>query len=193
MSNKELAKGIHWVGAIDWDVRDFHGYSTLAGTTYNAFLIIDEKITLIDTVKRSHYQDMMHQIREIIDPEKIDYLIINHVELDHAGALAEVMEAVKPEKLICSPMGKKAILEHFHRPDWPFEVVKTGEQLSIGQRTFYFLETRMLHWPDSMFTFATGLIRCSLLQRKTASSLLPMPLDSILPPANDSTIRYRFP
>ncbi len=154
MSNKELAKGIHWVGAIDWDVRDFHGYSTLAGTTYNAFLVIDEKITLIDTVKRSHYEDMMHQIREIIDPEKIDYLIINHVELDHAGALAEVMEAVKPEKLICSPMGEKAILEHFHRPDWPFEVVKTGEQLSIGKRTFYFLETRMLHWPDSMFTFA---------------------------------------
>ncbi len=108
MSNKELAKGIHWVGAIDWDVRDFHGYSTLAGTTYNAFLIIDEKITLIDTVKRSHYEDMMHQIREIIDPEKIDYLIINHVELDHAGALAEVMEAVKPEKLICSPMGEKS-------------------------------------------------------------------------------------
>jgi len=154
MSNKELAKGIHWVGAVDWDVRDFHGYSTLAGTTYNAFLIIDEKISLMYTVKRCHYCDMMHQIREMIDPEKIDYLIINHVELDHAGALAEVMEAVKPEKLICSPMGEKAILEHFHRPDWPFEVVKTGEQLSIGERTFYFLETRMLHWPDSMFTFA---------------------------------------
>lgn len=154
MSNKELAKGIHWVGAVDWDVRDFHGYSTLAGTTYNAFLIIDEKITLIDTVKRSHYQDMMHQIREIIDPEKIDYLIINHVELDHAGSLGEVMDAVKPEKLICSPMGEKAILEHFHRPEWPFEVVKTGQQISLGERTLYFLETRMLHWPDSMFTFA---------------------------------------
>jgi flavorubredoxin len=154
MSNKELAKGIHWVGAVDWDVRDFHGYSTLAGTTYNAFLIIDEKITLIDTVKRSHYQDMLHQIREIIDPEKIDYLIINHVELDHAGSLAEVMDTIKPEKLICSPMGEKAILEHFHRPDWPFEVVKTGQQISLGERTLYFLETRMLHWPDSMFSFA---------------------------------------
>jgi flavorubredoxin len=154
MSNKDLAKGIHWVGAVDWDVRDFHGYSTLAGTSYNAFLIVDEKITLLDTVKRSHYQDMMHHIREIIDPAKIDYLVINHVELDHAGSLAEVMEAVKPEKLICSPMGKSAIISHFHREDWPFEVVKSGDEISLGKRTLQFLETRMLHWPDSMFTFA---------------------------------------
>ncbi|MBE0582992.1 MAG: flavodoxin domain-containing protein [Desulfofustis sp.] len=153
MSNKDLAKGIHWVGAVDWDVRDFHGYSTLAGTTYNAFLIIDEKITLLDTVKRSHYQDMMHHIREIIDPAKIDYLVVNHVELDHAGSLAEVMDVVQPEKLICSPMGKNAIISHFHREDWPFEVVKSGDEISLGKRTLHFLETRMLHWPDSMFTY----------------------------------------
>jgi len=108
---------------------------------------------LVDTVKRSHYQDMMHQIREIIDPAKIDYLIVNHVELDHAGSLAEVMDAVNPEKLICSTMGQKAILEHFHREDWPFEVVKTGEEISTGERTLSFIETRMLHWPDSMFTY----------------------------------------
>ena len=154
MSNKELAEGIHYVGAVDWDVRDFHGYSTLEGTTYNAFLIIDEKITLMDTVKRSHFQDMMHRIREIIDPSDIDYVIVNHVELDHAGSLAEVMEAVQPEKLICSPMGQKAINEHFHREDWPFEVVKSGDEISLGKRTMHFLETRMLHWPDSMFTYA---------------------------------------
>jgi len=154
MDHRELAKGIHWVGAIDWDVRDFHGYSTLAGTTYNAFLIIDEKVTLIDTVKRSHLDDLMFHVREIIDPEKIDYLVVNHVELDHAGSLAEVMDAIKPEKLICSPMGEKAILDHFHREDWPYEVVKSGDTISIGERTLYFLETRMLHWPDSMFTYA---------------------------------------
>jgi flavorubredoxin len=154
MSIHELAKGIHWVGAVDWDVRDFHGYSTLEGTTYNAFLIIDEKVTLIDTVKRTHFQDMMHHLREIIDPSEIDYLVVNHVELDHAGALAEVMDIVKPEKLICSAMGEKAIIEHFHREDWPFEVVRTGDEISIGERTLFFVETRMLHWPDSMFTFA---------------------------------------
>ena len=154
MSINEIAKGIHWVGAVDWHVRDFHGYSTMQGTTYNAFLIIDEKITLIDTVKPSHRHDLMHRIREIIDPEKIDYIVVNHVELDHAGCLAEVMEAAKPEKLICSPMGKNAILAHFHREDWPYEVVKSGDEISLGKRTLSFLETRMLHWPDSMFTYA---------------------------------------
>lgn len=153
MSTNELAKGIHWVGAIDWDIRDFHGYSTLEGTTYNAFLIIDEKITLIDTVKSSHYQDMMHRIRAIIDPEKIDYLIINHVEMDHSGSIAKVLDAIKPEKMFCSPMGKTALLAHFHEEDWPFEVVKSGDEISLGNRTLHFLETRMLHWPDSMFTY----------------------------------------
>ncbi|MCB2217327.1 MAG: flavodoxin domain-containing protein [Desulfobulbaceae bacterium] len=154
MSNKELAPGIHWVGAVDWDVRDFHGYSTLQGTTYNAFLIVDEKITLIDTVKKSHLSDMVHQIRQIIDPARIDYLIVNHVEPDHSGALVDIMNLVQPEKLICSPMGKTALLDHYHHEDWPYEVVKTGDEVSIGERTLQFLETRMLHWPDSMFTYA---------------------------------------
>ncbi len=153
MNNNELAKGIYWVGAVDWNIRDFHGYSTLAGTTYNAFLIIDEKITLIDTVKKPFCQELMHRISDIIDPEKIDYLVTNHIELDHSGSLKEVMAAVKPEKLICSPMGKNALLDHFHEKAWPYEVVKSGDEISIGKRTLFFLETRMLHWPDSMFTF----------------------------------------
>ncbi len=153
MNNTELAKGIYWVGAVDWDVRDFHGYSTYRGTTYNAFLIIDEKVTLFDTVKRSHMDDLLRHVRAIIDPEKIDYLVVNHVEMDHSGSLPELMDIIKPEKLICSPMGKKAIMDHFHREDWPYEVVKSGSELSLGKRTIQFLETRMLHWPDSMFSF----------------------------------------
>ncbi|MFV0438752.1 MAG: FprA family A-type flavoprotein [Desulfopila sp.] len=153
MNNIELAKGIYWVGAVDWDIRDFHGYSTKRGTTYNAFLIIDEKVTLIDAVKDSHLDDLMRHIRNIIDPAKIDYIVVNHVEMDHSGSLPKVMEMIKPEKLICSPMGKNAIVDHFHRPDWPFEVVKTGSEISLGQRTLQFIETRMLHWPDSMFTY----------------------------------------
>lgn len=153
MHNIELAKGIYWVGAVDWDVRDFHGYSTYRGTTYNAFLIIDDKVTLFDTVKRSHLDDLLTHIRAIIDPAKIDYLVVNHVEMDHSGSLPELMDIIKPEKLICSPMGHKAILDHFHREDWPYEIVKTGSELSIGKRTIQFLETRMLHWPDSMFSF----------------------------------------
>lgn len=153
MSNTELAKGIYWVGAIDWDVRDFHGYSTYRGTTYNAFLILDEKVTLFDTVKRSHMDEFLRNVKKIIDPAKIDYLVVNHVEMDHSGSLPEIMDIIQPEKLFCSPMGEKAIKDHFHREDWPFEVVKSGSEISLGKRTVQFLETRMLHWPDSMFSY----------------------------------------
>lgn len=153
MSNNELAKGVHWVGAIDWDIRDFHGYSTYKGTTYNAFLVVDDKITLFDTVKHSHKGELLRNISKIVDPEKIDYIVVNHVEMDHSGSLPEIVELVKPEKIFCSPMGKKALLDHFHQEDWPLEVVKSGDEVSLGKRTVQFIETRMLHWPDSMFSF----------------------------------------
>jgi len=149
----ELSKNVYWVGAIDWLTRDFHGYSTNRGTTYNAYLIIDEKVTLIDTVKAGYRSDLMHRIRNIIDPKKIDYLIVNHVEMDHSGSLPEVMKAIEPEKVICSKMGHKALLKHFHQEDWPYHIVTPGEEMSLGEKTLNFLETRMLHWPDSMFTY----------------------------------------
>jgi flavorubredoxin len=152
MKKIALAENVYWVGAVDWVTRDFHGYS-INGTTYNAYLIIDEKITLIDTVKRPYTSELLHRIRNIIDPAKIDYLVVNHVEMDHSGALPEVIEAIKPEKVFCSKMGHKALLQHFHRPDWPYHVVTPGEEVSLGKRTLSFLETRMLHWPDSMFTY----------------------------------------
>jgi len=153
MSRNELVKGVHWVGAVDWDIRDFHGYSTYKGTTYNAFLVIDEKVTLFDTVKRSHMDELLRNIRTIIDPEKIDYIVVNHVEMDHSGSLPALIDIIKPEKVFCSPMGKKAMVDHFHQTDWPFEVVKSGSEISLGKRTVQFIETRMLHWPDSMFSF----------------------------------------
>ncbi len=153
MSNNELAKGVHWVGAVDWDIRDFHGYSTYKGTTYNAFLVVDKKITLFDTVKHSHKEELLRNIKKIVDPEKIDYIVVNHVEMDHSGSLPDLVDLIKPEKIFCSPMGKKAILDHFHQDNWPFEVVKSGDEISLGKRTVQFIETRMLHWPDSMFSF----------------------------------------
>ena len=152
MKKIALAENVYWVGAVDWISRDFHGYS-INGTTYNAFLIIDEKITLIDTVKKPYKSELLHRIRNIIDPEKIDYLVVNHVEMDHSGCLPEIVEAIRPEKIICSKMGHKALLQHFHQPDWPYHVVSGGEEISLGKRTLSFLETRMLHWPDSMFTY----------------------------------------
>ncbi len=153
MKKIELAENVYWVGAVDWITRDFHGYSTERGTTYNAFLIVDEKVTLIDTVKKPYKSELLHRIHNIIDPKKIDYLVVNHVEMDHSGSLPEVIEAINPEKIICSKMGHKALVQHFHRPDWPYHVVAPGEEISLGKRTLSFLETRMLHWPDSMFTY----------------------------------------
>ncbi|MFO8241521.1 MAG: flavodoxin domain-containing protein [Dissulfuribacterales bacterium] len=149
----EIKKDIYWVGAVDWSMRDFHGYSTYKGSTYNAFLVIDDKITLFDTVRSGFRSDLLHNIRNIIDPSKIDYMVVNHVEMDHTGSLPDVLEAVRPEKLYCSDMGKKALLDHFHRPDWPYEVAAPGDNLSLGRRSVKFIETRMLHWPDSMFSY----------------------------------------
>ncbi len=153
MQVTEIKKDIYWVGAVDWNIRDFHGYSTYKGTTYNAFLMLDEKNVLFDTVKHNYKGDLLHRIRTVIDPEKIDYIVVNHVEMDHSGCLPEIVEIVKPEKIICSKMGKKNLIDHFHHEDWPYHVVDSGETISVGKRSITFLETRMLHWPDSMFSY----------------------------------------
>ncbi len=152
----EILKDIYWVGAIDWNIRDFHGYSVNRGTTYNAFLLIDDKITLFDTVKKGFKGDLLENIRKIIDPTKIDYVVVNHVEMDHSSLVPEIAELVQPEKIFCSEMGKKNLLAHFHTENWPYEVVKTGDSISLGKRTVQFIETRMLHWPDSMFSYIPG-------------------------------------
>ncbi|MCE5200502.1 MAG: flavodoxin domain-containing protein [Armatimonadota bacterium] len=153
MQPVEIKKNIFWVGAVDWDIREFHGYSIPSGTTYNAFLIRDEKIALADTVKACYSQELLGRIKQLVDPEKIDYLIVNHVEMDHSGALPEIVDIVKPEKILCSANGKKAMIAHFHREDWPYEVVANGQEISLGEKTVRFIETKMLHWPDSMFSY----------------------------------------
>lgn len=152
MQPVEVKKDIYWVGAIDWNIRDFHGYSTPKGTTYNAFLVKDDKITLFDVVKKPFKDDLVQNVKRL-GVEKLDYLVVNHVEMDHSGALPEVIEVLRPERIACSPAGKKALIDHYHREDWPFEVVETGQELSLGKRTVQFLETRMLHWPDSMMSY----------------------------------------
>ncbi|MBW1669354.1 MAG: flavodoxin domain-containing protein [Deltaproteobacteria bacterium] len=154
MKPVQIADDIYWVGAIDWNIRDFHGYSTYQGTTYNAYLIKDEKITLIDTVKKEFADDLIANISELIDPKKIDYVISNHTEMDHSGGLARVMHRIGEDKpLYCSKMGQKNLSMHFPQK-WNYHPVEDGGELNIGRRTLTFLETRMLHWPDSMFTYA---------------------------------------
>jgi flavorubredoxin len=149
----EIAKGVYDVGVSDWNIRDFHGYSTHHGTSYNAFLIIDEKTALIDSVKKDFADDLLANIAEVIDPKSIDYVISNHTELDHSGGLPRVMHRIGEDKpLYCSKMGFKNLPLHFPQK-WNYNVVGTGDELSLGKRTLTFLETRMVHWPDSMFTY----------------------------------------
>ena len=152
MKKVELKKGIYWVGAIDWNIRDFHGYSTPFGTTYNAYLILDEKNVLVDTVKAPFYLEMLGRISEIIDPSKIDVVISNHVEMDHSGSLAQIVEGIGKPIVITSERGQKGLTKHYKKA-FNFKTVKSGETFSIGHRTLTFVEAPMLHWPDSMFTY----------------------------------------
>jgi len=148
----EVCDRVYWVGAVDWGVRDFHGYLTSRGTTYNAFLILADKITLIDTVKAPFKQEMLARIASVVNPRDISCIISNHAEMDHSGSLPWIVEAVQPEKVFASVNGVKAIADHFHM-DREIIAVKDGETLRIGNMTLTFVETKMLHWPDSMFTY----------------------------------------
>jgi len=150
----EIKKGIYWVGVIDWTVRSFHGhtYNTARGTTYNAYLIVDEKIALVDTVLGAFSAEMTAKIREIVDPAKIDYVIANHVETDHSGALPELMKFCPKAKVVGTEKCKEGLYKNYYC-DWDFKVVKTGDTLKLGKKTLTFIEAPMVHWPDSMFTY----------------------------------------
>jgi flavorubredoxin len=152
MNKITLAEDINWVGVVDWNIRDFHGYTTRRGSTYNAYLIKDEKTALIDTVKQPFASELLRRISEIIDPEKIDYIVINHVEMDHSSSLPIIAKQAKNATIIASQKGKDAIIEHYGS-DFNIQTVKTGDELKLGKRTLRFIEAPMLHWPDSMFTY----------------------------------------
>lgn len=152
MQAVKISDNVYWVGAIDWNLRDFHGYATHRGTTYNAYLVLGEKPTLIDTVKHEFYDEMMQRIQSVIDPQKIEIIVSNHSELDHSGALVQTIATVKPSEVYVSAMGMKDLTAHFHQ-DLKLHVVKTGERIDIGGDTLLFVEARMLHWPDSMFSY----------------------------------------
>ena len=148
----EIAKNIYWVGAVDWSMRNFHGYETSRGTTYNAYLIIDEKITLIDTAKIDFKDELLARISSVIDPAKIDVIISSHVEPDHSGSLREVAEIAKNAEIFTTnPNGLKGLTARYGNLN--YKAVKAGDSISIGARTLQFVPTPMLHWPDSMVTY----------------------------------------
>ncbi len=148
-----LRENIDWVGYVDWTVRDFHSYDTRRGATYNAYLIRDEKTALIDTVKPPYGKELLRNVAALTDPANVDYVVCNHAEPDHAGELPAVMRAMPRATLVCDEKCASALSEHMDVSQWKIQVVATGQTISLGARTLEFLETPMVHWPESMFTY----------------------------------------
>lgn len=154
MKPVEISKDVFWIGAVDFNKRNFHGYSRSPhGTTYNSYLIRDEKNVVFDTVDNEYAGTMFCRLAKVLPLEKVDYIVVNHAERDHSGALCQLVERCKPEKIITSATGKRFMEAQFDTTGWPIEVVKTGDSISIGKRSIHFVETKMLHWPDSMVSY----------------------------------------
>ena len=153
----QVKNNIHWVGKIDWELRKFHGdeYSTHNGSSYNAYLIKEKKIALIDSVWLPFGKEFVRNLEAQVDLNAIDYIIANHGECDHSGGLPELMERIPDTPIYCTKNGVKSLKGHYHR-DWNFKVVKTGDTLSLGDKDLVFVEAPMLHWPDSMMCYLTG-------------------------------------
>ncbi|MDP3450635.1 MAG: MBL fold metallo-hydrolase, partial [Anaerolineaceae bacterium] len=153
----QIKSNCKWVGKIDWELRKFHGeeFSTHKGSSYNAYLIRDEKTVLIDTVWSPFDKEFVKNLKKEIPLEKIDFIVINHGEVDHSGALPELMRHIPNTPIYCSANCVKSLRGQYHQ-DWNYHVVKTGERLSLGSKELIFIEAPMLHWPDSMFTYLTG-------------------------------------
>jgi len=151
-----VKNNIYWVGKIDWELRKFHGdeYSTHRGSSYNSYLIKEDKVALIDTVWKPFSKEFIENLAQDIDLNKIDYIIANHAEIDHSGALPELMRHIPDTPIYCTKNGVKSLKGHYHQ-DWNFQVVKTGDKLSLGNKELIFVEAPMLHWPDSMFCYLT--------------------------------------
>lgn len=154
--NIPVKNNVSWVGKIDWDLRKFHGneLSTHRGSTYNSYLIKEEKIALIDTVWGPFAKEFVRNLSTEVDLKKIDYVIANHGETDHSGALPELMRHIPDTPVYCTSNGVKSLKGHYHE-DWDFKVVKTGDRLNLGKKDLVFIEAPMLHWPDSMFCYLT--------------------------------------
>ena len=152
-----VKNNIHWVGKIDWELRKFHGdeYSTHRGSSYNSYLIKEDKVALVDTVWRPFAKEFVENLKKKIDFGKIDYIIANHAECDHSGALPELLRYIPDTPVYCTKNGVKSLKGHYHQ-DWNFQVVKTGDKLSLGSKELIFVEAPMLHWTDSMFCYLTG-------------------------------------
>ena len=151
--NREIVKGVHWVGVVDWDIRDFHGYVTDRGSTYNSYLVLDREPALVDSVKAPFAAELLRNVAELVAPADLRWVVCNHAEPDHSGALPAVMAACPNATLVCDPKCRDILSIYYDTSAWKFRLVKTGDTLSLGARTLEFIETPMTHWPESMATW----------------------------------------
>lgn len=153
----EIAPNVYWVGKVDWELRKFHGeeYSTHRGSSYNSYLVRDEKTAIIDTVWAPFAGEFVDNLAKEFDLGSIDYVIANHAETDHSGALPELMRHIPDKPVYCTANGVKSLKGHYHQ-DWNFQVMKTGDKLSLGRKELIFIEAPMLHWPDTMMEYLAG-------------------------------------
>jgi len=148
-----LTDGVSWVGFVDWNVRDFHGYVTPRGSSYNAYLVEDEKIAVIDTVKAQYVGDFLERVAAEVSLEKVDYLICNHAEPDHSGGFPVALKAFPNAVVVCNAKCQKALSQHYDVSNWKFQVIKDTDTLSLGSKTLQFFDTPLVHWPESMVTY----------------------------------------
>lgn len=153
MKAVEIKKDIYWVGAKDWNLREFHGYNTPDGSTYNAYLIMDKDITLVDGVKHYMTEEQLSRMKSVVDFNELKYVVVNHVEQDHSGSIPQIMKLAPQAEIVTNMAGKQALEAHYDTTGWNFKVIKTGDVINIGSRNITFLTTPMLHWPDSMMTY----------------------------------------
>lgn len=157
---KKLVKNnVYWVGKMDWELESFHGsdYSINHGSSQNAYLIQEEKTVLIDTVWKPHSTEFIDNLASEIDLNKIDFIVMNHGEVDHSGSLPALMEKIPGTPIYCTANAVKSLTGQYHHPEWNYKVVKTGDSIDIGNgKKLVFVEMKMLHWPDSMATYLTG-------------------------------------
>lgn len=155
---KKIKNNVSWIGFVDWELREFHGldYSVFNGSSQNSYLIEEEKTVLVDTIWKPHSEYFLNNLEQEIDLNKIDYIVIQHGEVDHSGALPALMREIPDTPIYCTANAVKSLKGQYHG-DWNFNVVKTGDTLDVGNgKSLVFVEMRMLHWPDSMASYLTG-------------------------------------
>ena len=156
---KIIKNNVYWVGKNHWDLREFHGseFKTSRGSSYNSYLILEEKIGLIDTVYEPFSSEFVKNLSSEVDLKKIDFIVVNHAEPDHSGALVELLNQIPGTPVYCTENGVKSLIGLYHHNDWNIIPVKTGDKISVGNgKELIFIQAAMIHWPDSMFCFLTG-------------------------------------